>query len=96
MKKYENLQIYRFSNFPFIYFAFVPQGQIILELVQENPEKRPSPTELLKYFNEDKDSIIARLKEENVKKDNLIHKLRDEIAQLEATIEKQRNSLGNT
>lgn len=64
----------------------IVQAHIICQLVQEDPNKRPSTDELLQSVTEDKDVLIARLKEDIVKKDNTIREMKDKIAMLQARI----------
>ncbi|XP_071553935.1 eukaryotic translation initiation factor 2-alpha kinase 1 isoform X4 [Temnothorax nylanderi] len=64
-------------------------AKIVKQLVQENPVKRPSTSQLLQNFNDDKDVIInglkdtiVNLKNDNRIKDDTIQELQEEIAVL--------------
>ncbi|KAK2582511.1 hypothetical protein KPH14_004809 [Odynerus spinipes] len=68
-------------------------AHVVSQLVQEDPNKRPSTNELLQYVTEDKDITIANLKDDIVKKDNTIHELEKQIAVLQAKITELKPSL---
>ncbi|KAF7384000.1 hypothetical protein HZH68_014757 [Vespula germanica] len=59
---------------------------IICQLLEEDPDKRPSTDELLQNVTEDKDMIIAQLKDDIVKKDNVIRELEERITVLQTHI----------
>ncbi|XP_024882771.1 eukaryotic translation initiation factor 2-alpha kinase 1-like isoform X2 [Temnothorax curvispinosus] len=70
-------------------------AQIVKQLVQENPVKRPSTSQLLQNFNNDKDVIInglkdtiVNLKNDNRIKDDTIQKLVLEIVLLKEEVQK--------
>ncbi|XP_035739609.1 eIF-2-alpha kinase GCN2-like isoform X1 [Vespa mandarinia] len=63
-------------------------AHIICQLIQEDPNKRPSTDELLQNVTEDKDVVIAQLKHDIVKKDNTIRELQEKITMLQAFITK--------
>lgn len=63
--------------------------------MQEDPAKRPSTSQLLQDFNEDKDKLINGLKDtivilksDNRDKDNTIQMLQEEIALLKEKVQK--------
>ncbi|XP_014601221.1 PREDICTED: eukaryotic translation initiation factor 2-alpha kinase 1-like [Polistes canadensis] len=62
--------------------------QIICQLIQEDPNKRPSTDKLLLNLREDKDTVIAQLKDDIVEKNMTIKKLEEHIAELQAYITK--------
>ncbi|KAL2723659.1 eIF-2-alpha kinase GCN2-like isoform X1 [Vespula maculifrons] len=61
-------------------------AHIICQLLEEDPDKRPSTDELLQNVTEDKDMIIAQLKDDIVKKDNVIKELEERITVLQTHI----------
>lgn len=68
---------------------------MVKQLVQEDPAERPSTSQLLKDFNNDKDVIINGLKDtivnlenDNHIKDNRIQELQEEIVLLKEEIQK--------
>ncbi|XP_043681694.1 eukaryotic translation initiation factor 2-alpha kinase 1-like isoform X2 [Vespula pensylvanica] len=61
-------------------------AHIICQLLEEDPDKRPSTDELLQNVTEDKDMIIAQLKDDIVKKDNVIRELEERITVLQTHI----------
>ncbi|XP_046828766.1 eukaryotic translation initiation factor 2-alpha kinase 1-like isoform X2 [Vespa crabro] len=63
-------------------------AHIICQLIQKDPNKRPSTDELLQNVTEDKDVVIAKLKHDIVKKDNTIRELQEKITMLQAFITK--------
>lgn len=70
-------------------------AQMVKQLVQEDPAERPSTSQLLKDFNNDKDVIINGLKDtivnlenDNHIKDNRIQELQEEIVLLKEEIQK--------
>ncbi|CAK9801674.1 Eukaryotic translation initiation factor 2-alpha kinase 1 [Anthophora plagiata] len=66
---------------------------IVSQLVQEDPEKRPSTNQLLQELNEDKDVTIAQLRNDIVGKDDVIKLLQERILMLERYIIKHGISL---
>ncbi|XP_050574605.1 eukaryotic translation initiation factor 2-alpha kinase 1-like isoform X3 [Bombus affinis] len=68
-------------------------AHIVSQLVQEEPENRPSTNQLLQNLNEDKDMMIARLKIDIAKKDDVIQKLQERILILEEQMVKHSISL---
>lgn len=72
-------------------------------MVQEDPTKRPSSSQLLQDFNYDKDMIINGMKDtiENLEhdnriKDNTIQELQEKIALLKEEIQKLTNQINDT
>lgn len=63
-----------------------------MQLVQKDPNLRPSAEELLNDLKEDKDLTIVKLKEENAIKDATIVQLNDRISQLEEEVQRLRLS----
>lgn len=61
---------------------------IVSQLVQEDPEKRPSTNQLLQDLNEDKDIMITCLKNDIIEKEDIIRKLQKKISILENQIVK--------
>jgi len=68
---------------------------MVKQLVQKDPAERPSTSQLLKDFNDDKDVIInglrdtiVNLKIDNRIKDDAIQKLQEEIALLKEKVQK--------
>ncbi|XP_003692497.1 eukaryotic translation initiation factor 2-alpha kinase 1-like [Apis florea] len=61
---------------------------IVSQLVQEDPEKRPSTNQLLQDLNEDKDMMITCLKNDIIEKEDIIRKLQKKISILENQIVK--------
>ncbi|XP_050479253.1 probable serine/threonine-protein kinase DDB_G0268642 isoform X4 [Bombus huntii] len=68
-------------------------AHIVSQLVQDEPENRPSTNQLLQDLNEDKDMMIARLKIDIAKKDDVIQKLQERILILEEQMVKHSTSL---
>lgn len=64
------------------------QAYIVSQLVQEDPEKRPSTNQLLQDLNEDKDMMITCLKNDIIEKEDIIRKLQKKISILENQIVK--------
>ncbi|KAI4498947.1 hypothetical protein M0802_006122 [Mischocyttarus mexicanus] len=65
------------------YSKWIP---IIYQLIQEDPNKRPSTDILLLNLTEDKDTTIAQLKDDIIEKDMTIKKLENRIVELRARI----------
>jgi len=68
---------------------------MVKQLVQKDPAERPSTSQLLKDFNDDKDvtinglrDTIVNLKIDNRIKDDAIQKLQEEIALLKEKVQK--------
>jgi len=68
---------------------------MVKQLVQKDPTERPSTSQLLEDFNDDKDVIInglrdtiVNLKIDNRIKDDAIQKLQEEIALLKEKVQK--------
>lgn len=76
-----------------LFFYFFTQAYVVSQLVQEDPEKRPSTNQLLQDLNEDKDVTIARLKDDLAQKDDAIRKLHERILALEEQTAKNNTSL---
>ncbi|XP_053979974.1 eukaryotic translation initiation factor 2-alpha kinase 1-like [Hylaeus volcanicus] len=89
MERVEIIANSKRGHLPMILTATYPKwAHIISQLVQTDPEKRPSTSELLQNFNQDKDVMIAQLKSDIVDKDNRIEELERRIAMLETQIAK--------
>ncbi|XP_011698516.1 PREDICTED: eukaryotic translation initiation factor 2-alpha kinase 1-like isoform X2 [Wasmannia auropunctata] len=67
---------------------------VVMQLIQKDPGKRPSSSELLKNFDDDKDIVINSLKDtvlkltdDNRDKDNTIQKLQEQITFLQSQLD---------
>jgi len=71
------------------------QAKMVKQLVQEDPAKRPTTSQLLQDISDDKDviinglkNIIVNLAEDNSIKDYTIQELNEEIALLKEKVQK--------
>ncbi|XP_078042379.1 eukaryotic translation initiation factor 2-alpha kinase 1 isoform X2 [Augochlora pura] len=89
MERVEIISSVKRGHIPTTLTATYPKwAYIVSQLVQADPEKRPSTSQLLEDLNEDKDMTIAQLKNTIESKNNTIQTLEDEISKLKAVITK--------
>ncbi|XP_014469424.1 PREDICTED: eukaryotic translation initiation factor 2-alpha kinase 1-like [Dinoponera quadriceps] len=63
-------------------------ARLIIQLIKEDPVKRPCANQLLQDLNEEKDATITELKKNLLERDNTIRELQKEIALLKEKCEK--------
>lgn len=75
---------------------------MVKQLVQEDPAERPSTSQILQDFNNDKDEInrlkdtIVNLKNDNHIKDDIIQEQKEEILLLKQKIQKLQQTNNTT
>lgn len=63
-----------------------------MQLIEENPDKRPSAKQLLQDLNEEVDCTIANLTSHLLDKDNTIQELQKEVELLREKVRKLSES----